>query len=74
MCREAGNSRIRRGTYLPVAQHDDGRQLEVVAGGLPLFGGAELAIDTTITSVQVPALCEDHGGPAFLQRRWYVHQ
>ena len=28
----------------------DGRKLEVVAGGLPLFHGAQLAIDTTIVS------------------------
>ena len=28
----------------------DGRRLEVVADGLPLFGGAQLAVDTTIVS------------------------
>ena len=28
----------------------DGRRLEVVADGLPLFGGAQLAIDTTVVS------------------------
>ena len=28
----------------------DGRRLEVVADGLPLFGGAQLAIDTTLVS------------------------
>ena len=28
----------------------DGRRLEVVAGGLPLHGGAQLAIDTTMVS------------------------
>ena len=28
----------------------DGRRLEVVANGLPLFGGAQLAIDTTLVS------------------------
>ena len=28
----------------------DSRKLEVVADGLPLFGGAELAIDTTLVS------------------------
>ena len=33
----------------PVAPHD-ARRLEVVADGLPLFGGAQLAIDTTLVS------------------------
>ena len=28
----------------------DNRRLEVVADGLPLFGGAQLAIDTTLVS------------------------
>ena len=28
----------------------DGRRLEVVADGLPLFGGVQLAIDTTLVS------------------------
>ena len=26
---------------------DDGRRLEVLADGFPLFGGAQLAVDTT---------------------------
>ena len=30
--------------------HLDGRRLEVVADGLSLFGGAQLAIDTTLVS------------------------
>ena len=34
---------------LPIANHD-ARRLEVVADGLPLFGGAQLAIDTTLVS------------------------
>ena len=29
----------------------DARRLEVVADGLPLFGGAQLAVDTTLVSV-----------------------
>ena len=35
---------------LDVGMHNvaDGRRLEVVADGLPLFGGAQLAIDTTL--------------------------
>ena len=31
-------------------QGPDGRRLEVVADGLPLFGGAQLALDTTLVS------------------------
>ena len=34
---------------LPIANHD-ARRLKVVADGLPLFGGAQLAIDTTLVS------------------------
>ena len=34
---------------IPVPAYD-GRRLEVVAGGLPLFGGAQLAVDTTLVS------------------------
>ena len=30
--------------------HQDGRHLEVVANGVPLFHGAQLAIDTTLVS------------------------
>ena len=29
---------------------DDGRRLEVVADGLPLFGDDQLAVDTTLVS------------------------
>ena len=35
---------------LGVVDHLDARRLEVVADGLPLFGGAQLAIDTTLVS------------------------
>ncbi len=54
---------IRRDLELPVAQHD-GRLLEVVADWLPLFGGAQLAIDTTVQMdsrvVDVPLRTEHH--------------
>ena len=29
---------------------NDGRRLEVVVDGLPVFGGAQLAVDTTVVS------------------------
>ena len=37
---------------MDLANHEnlDGRRLEVVADGLPLHGGAQLAIDTTMVS------------------------
>ena len=54
-CREAGG---RVTTNVLVIDLDvavpnalDGRRLEVVADGLPLFGGAQLAVDTTLVSL-----------------------
>ena len=35
---------------LNLHDHVDARRLEIVADGLPLFGGAQLAIDTTLVS------------------------
>ena len=51
VCREAG-ARVRTNVYLRdmnvgVAAHDE-RRLEVLAQGLPCFGGAQLAIDATL--------------------------
>ena len=79
VCREAG-ARVSLNVFvrdldLPVAQND-GRWLEVVADGLPLFGGAQLAIDTTlVASVRADGLpsrrCAIEDGAALLQaRRW----
>ena len=55
MCREAGarvstNVRVQD---MDLARPDvmDQRRLEIVADGLPLFHGAQLAIDTTVVSV-----------------------
>ena len=39
---------------LPVPDATDSRRLEVVVGGLPLFGGSQLAVDTTL-------VCALHG-------------
>ena len=53
VCREAGawvsTNLFVRDLDLPIANHD-ARRLEVVAHGLPLFGGAQLAVDTTLVS------------------------
>ena len=53
-CREAGaNKPLVRDMDLGVPSGRDSRRLEVVADGLPLFGGMQLAIDTTLVSAVV---------------------
>ena len=51
VCREAGGrvttNEMLRDLDMALPDVADGRRLEVVADGLPLFGGAQLAIDTT---------------------------
>ena len=53
VCREA-SARVSTNVFNPrldlAVVGQDGRRLEVVADGLPLFGGAQLAIDTTLVS------------------------
>ena len=54
ICREAGG-RVTTNVLVPNVDLvgpsvEDNRRLEVVADGLPLFGGAQLAIDTTVVS------------------------
>ena len=53
MCREAGaavalNVLVRDLNVDPIRQDD--RRVEVIANGLPLWGGAQLAVDTTLVS------------------------
>ena len=77
VCREAGarvstNVFVRDLDLAVVGQ--DGRRLEVVADGLPLFGGAQLAIDTTLVSpIRADGLprrqCADVDGAALAQAR-----
>ena len=54
ICREAGGRVMTnimvRDLDLEHLQGPDGRRLEVVADGLPLFGGAQLALDMTLVS------------------------
>ena len=45
---------------LVLPQGADGRRLEVVADGLPLFDGAQLAVDTTLVS---PLHCDGSARP-----------
>ena len=52
ICREAGG-RVRTNAFVrdlgvPGANAGDGRRLEVVVDGVPLFGGGQLAVDTTL--------------------------
>ena len=54
MCREAGarvlqNCLLRDLTLEDVADTDN-RRIEVIATGLPLFGGTQLAVDATLVS------------------------
>ena len=54
ICREVG-ARVMVNVFvrdldLGVVDRLDARRLEIVADGLPLFGGAQLAIDTTLVS------------------------
>ena len=56
ICREAGG-RVRTNTFvreMDVLDVDsgDGRQLEVVVDGLPLHGGAQVVVDTTLVSAR----------------------
>ena len=54
VCREAGErvatNQFVRDLDLGVPNANDDRRLEVVADGLPLFGGVQLAVDTTLVS------------------------
>ena len=58
VCREAGGrvttNVMVRDLDLPVPDATDSRRLEVVVDGLPLFGGSQLAVDTTL-------VCALHG-------------
>ena len=55
ICREGGarvvTNMMVRDMDLAAPNPNDSRRLEIVADGLPLFGGAQLAIDTTLVSV-----------------------
>ena len=53
MCREAGGrvSVAVRDLNIGVPDVADARRLEVVADGLPLFHGTQMAVDTTLVSV-----------------------
>ena len=64
VCREAGarvtTNVMLRDLDLFLPQGPDGRRLEVVADGLPMFDGAQLAVDTTLAS---PLHCDGSARP-----------
>ena len=67
------NVRVQEMDLLPVRQFDN-RRLEVVVDGLPLFRGAQLAIDTTMVSPirrdgTTRRQCASTNGAALLQAR-----
>ena len=45
-----GTNVLVRDVNLGVMNHLDGRRLEAIADGLPLIGGGQLAVDTTLVS------------------------
>ena len=67
ICREAGarvtTNMMVRDLDLPMPRANDSRRLEIVADGLPLFGGVQLAVDMTLVS---PLHCDGtpHRGAA----------
>ena len=67
VCREAGarvtTNVMLRDLDLFLPQGPDSRRLEVVADGLPLFDGAQLAVDTTLVS---PLHCDGSVRPGAL--------
>ena len=76
VCREAG-ARVFTNVFVRdrdnlVGCHDT-RRLKVVADGLPLFGGAQLALDTTLVSAVrsdgLPRGCAGRDGAALVQAR-----
>ena len=77
ICREAGrrvsvNVRVADLDLLPPGRIDN-RKIEVVADGLPLFHGAQLAVDATLVSPirkdSARRQCADHDGAALQQAR-----
>ena len=78
ICREAG-ARVTTNVHvrdmdLAVFNNLDGRRLEVVADGLTLWHGAQLAIDTTLVSPlhqdgSARARAADHNGAALVDAR-----
>ena len=66
-CREAGATVVSNALLRDLNLHpdrQDDRRIEVIANGLPLWGGAQLAVDTTLVSA-----LDSAGEPRRYQRR-----
>ena len=55
------------------AHRHDERGIEVIANGLPLWGGSQLAVDTTLVSPLTSAGVSGAGEAAPLEQRWLKH-
>ena len=53
ICKEAG-ARVASHVALRDVPASDGRRIEVVANGLPLWQGAQVAVDATVVSPDLP--------------------
>ena len=51
ICRKGGTNIFVRNVDITTPNTLDSRRLEVVAEGLPPFGGAQLAVDTTLSAL-----------------------
>ena len=59
-----------RNMDLGVPRAGDNRRLEVVVDGLPLFGGAQLAVDTTLVSERVWKKSSEKGESSVGEEKW----
>ena len=58
ICREGGG---RLYLVLPAVAAGDGSKLEVVVDGISLFGGAQLAVDTTLVAIFPDSIGQSQG-------------
>ena len=61
------NILVRNMDLVPQGRQDS-RRLEVVADGLPLFHGAQLAIDTTLVSQWDATVCHVHAASGRMEQ------
>ena len=75
ICREAG-ARVRtnvmvRDLDLGAFNRLDGRRLKIIADGLPLWRGAQLAVDTTLLSpIKADGTARRHAARRAKERKW----
>ena len=74
LCREAG-ARVSTNVYvrdldLPAPNVHDARRLEIIAEGLPIFGGAQFAIDTTLVQLTIVTEPPDRAPQPGMAQQW----